>query len=114
VTEITLEKSDYSSLFAESAVVSLTSNAVVTYLNTKLTYFQAADETLYYLAQIVSDLETEALKYASLSSSSAPLIPTYIYPGNFEICYPEGSSSGFNDTTENSTKSVEEIVKEKI
>jgi len=39
----------------------LTSTAVITYLNGKLTYFQPFDKTLYYLAQIVVDLELKLL-----------------------------------------------------
>jgi hypothetical protein len=56
----------------------LTSTAVITYLNGKLTYFQSFDKTLYYLAQIVVDLETEASKYVGTAKSTTPLIPTLI------------------------------------
>jgi hypothetical protein len=53
VSEIELEKAEYISLFGKDSVISFTENAVVVYLNGKLTYFQAYKENLYYLAQIV-------------------------------------------------------------
>jgi hypothetical protein len=43
----------------------MTESAVVVYLNGKLTYFQPYQGFLYYLAQIVEDLELQAVKYAN-------------------------------------------------
>jgi Mlc titration factor MtfA (ptsG expression regulator) len=64
--------------FGSDAVISLTSTAVITYLNEKLTYFQPFDKTLYYLAQFVVNLETEASKYVGIAKPTTPLIPTLI------------------------------------
>ena len=92
VTEVTLENSEYNSLFSPESVISMTENAVVVYLNGKLTYFQPYKGELYYLAQIVEDLELEAIKFANESSTKdLTFTTTYFYADEVGTCdvFPE-------------------------
>lgn len=73
--------------------MSLTDIAVVVYSGGKLTYFQAFEDNLYYLAQIVADIEAESIKYSNLNSEKAPLIPVLVEPELFELCFPFGDDN---------------------
>jgi hypothetical protein len=92
-----LEKDEYLPLFGADSVISLTQNAVVVYLNGKLTYFQAHKKTLYYLAQIVEDLELEAIKYANESSPDIAFTSTYFFSDQLESCDAIPSDGGDTD-----------------
>ncbi len=78
VTEIALNNVVYNSLFVNTAVISLTTIGVVTYVDSKITYFQPFSKQLYFLSQFVANLEELAIKYQDLSSNEAPLIPTVV------------------------------------
>lgn len=56
VTEITLSNTVYNSMFVDTAVVSFTTLGVVTYVDSKITYFQPVAKLLYFLSQFTVNL----------------------------------------------------------
>jgi hypothetical protein len=68
-TENSLDNTTYSSLFASTAQVSVSSDITFVYNNKKITYFQTYTGKLYFLGQIATDIEAKSADYIALNAA---------------------------------------------